>query len=72
MKHKELNVILKVYDSSNQVRFLKYRGVTNVVSLIDYLSKMYIIDYLNLYDKKTKEKLQSISYKNYLMRGLYF
>lgn len=72
MKHKELNIIFKVFDSNGEVKFLKYRGVTNLNNLINYTLKAYSIDYINIYDKKTKERIKSLSFNEYKQVGLFF
>lgn len=66
-KHKPLNIILKVFLSDlKTVKFLKYRNVTNLNSLLSHVEKSYKIDYINLYDKESKERIKGISYKDYL------
>jgi len=67
MKHKAVNVILKCFDLNdlNNVSFLKYRSVTNLNNLLLYVEKSYKIDYINIYDHSTKEKIKGISYKSY-------
>lgn len=51
------NAIIKVKLNS-EIKFLKYRNIKNINSLLKYLEgKGYIIEYLNLYSTKTREKM---------------
>jgi len=60
--NKYLNVILKCY-YNNEVVFLKYRNVNKLNSLFQLLeNRGYKIDFVNLYNAKTKEKIDSYSY----------
>lgn len=59
---KQYNLILKVF-LDGSMKFLKYRKVTNTNRLFFYLeSKGYKIDYVNVYDHKTKQHIESYSY----------
>lgn len=61
-KHKSVNVILKIKDLDG-FKFIKYRNVTDLNNLLAYVEKRHEIDYINLYDSITKEKIKGISYK---------
>lgn len=59
---KYYNVILQVV-KDGEVRFLKYRGVNTLDKLLGVVqSKGFVIRYVNLYDAKTKEKLEGYPY----------
>jgi hypothetical protein len=56
------NVILKATLRGETV-FLKYRSVTRLGKLIQYVEAQgYEIRYINLYDAKTKERLDGYPY----------
>lgn len=56
------NLILKVIFNGSTT-FLKYRKVNNINTLFSYLENNgYKIDYVNLYDHKTKQHIESYSY----------
>lgn len=56
----KFTVIIKI----NDVKFIKYRGVTNFNSLIEYLDKNFIgWRYFNVFDKYRK-KVSSYSSKS--------
>jgi hypothetical protein len=56
------NVILKTV-REGQTTFLKYRSVTRLGKLLQFVeAKGYSIKYVNLYDGKTKEKLDGYPY----------
>lgn len=58
------NVILKVI-KDGEISYLKYRTVNRLEKLFELIeSKGYKIDYVNLYNAKTKEKIRSYAYKN--------
>lgn len=59
------NLILRVKDSTGNEKFLKYRGVAKVRKLVSWLTeKGYTIEFVNVYDNKTKEKLYSSTFKD--------
>ena len=60
---KQYNLILKVLENGTTPKFLKYRGVTKPNSLFKYLeAKGLKIDFVNVYDKKTKQHIHSYQY----------
>lgn len=62
---KTYNLILRVKDTTGSEKFLKYRGVAKVRKLISWLiEKGYIIEFVNVYDNKTKAKLYSSTFKD--------
>jgi hypothetical protein len=62
MATKYYNVILKCL-KSDQVVWLKYRTVNRLNNLFELVeSNGYKIDYVNLYDAKTKQKVESYAY----------
>lgn len=61
---KTYNLILRAKDATGRETFLKYRGVAKVRKLISWLiEKGYIIEFVNVYDHKTKSKLYSSTFK---------
>ena len=59
---KQYNLILKVLENGTP-KFLKYRGVTKPNKLFQYLeNKGLKIDFVNVYDKKTKQHIHSYQY----------
>ena len=62
MATKYYNVILKCL-KSDQVVWLKYRTVNRLNNLFELVeANGYKIDYVNLYDAKTKQKIESYAY----------
>ena len=62
MAAKYYNVILKCL-KSEEVVWLKYRTVNRLNNLFELVeSNGYKIDYVNLYDAKTKQKIESYAY----------
>jgi len=62
-ENKYFNVILKCI-KNEQIVFLKYRNVNRLNNLFQLLQEQgYKIDYVNLYDTKTKQKIESYAYK---------
>lgn len=63
VENKYFNVILKCL-KNEQIVFLKYRNVNRLNNLFQLLQEQgYKIDYVNLYDTKTKQKIESYAYK---------
>jgi hypothetical protein len=57
------NVILKVI-RGGKIAFLKYRKVNRLDKLFQYVeSQNQRIEYVNLYDSRTKEKIESYPYQ---------
>jgi hypothetical protein len=62
MGAKYYNVILKCL-KNDQVVWLKYRTVNRLNNLFELVENNgYKIDYVNLYDAKTKQKIESYAY----------
>jgi hypothetical protein len=62
MVAKYYNVILKCL-KNEQVVWLKYRMVNRLNNLFELVeANGYKIDYVNLYDSKTKQKIESYAY----------
>jgi len=62
MVTKYYNVILKCLKGEEDV-WLKYRTVNRLNNLFELVENNgYKIDYVNLYDAKTKQKLESYAY----------
>ena len=62
MAAKYYNVILKCL-KSEEVVWLKYRTVNRLNNLFELVeANGYKIDYVNLYDAKTKQKIESYAY----------
>jgi hypothetical protein len=56
------NVILKVV-REGQESFLKYRSVVKLGKLLEYVEgKGYQVKYINLYDAKTKQRIDGYAY----------
>jgi len=59
------NVIIQIKDKDKSIKFLKYRHVNKIDSLITYLEKKgFEVLYINLYNEKTKIKLDSYPHKS--------
>lgn len=64
------NIITKAA-KDGQSKFLKYRNVNNVNKLLAYIEKQgYKIEYVNLYNAKTKAKMYKCSGKHYEQNGI--
>lgn len=64
MGTKYYNVILKCI-KHKEVVWLKYRTVNKLSNLFEVVeSKGYQIDFVNLYDTRTKQKVESYAYKS--------
>jgi hypothetical protein len=64
MGTKYYNVILKCI-KHQEVVWLKYRTVNKLSNLFQVVeSKGYQIDFVNLYDTRTKQKVESYAYKS--------
>lgn len=62
MATKYFNVILKCF-KGEEVVWLKYRMVNKLNNLFELVEgNGYKIDYVNLYDAKTKQKIESYAY----------
>lgn len=60
---KYYNVILKVRRNGNTA-FLKYRNVNRLEKLIQLVEERgEVVEYVNLYDVRTKEKIDSYYYR---------
>lgn len=62
MAAKYYNVILKCF-RGEEVVWLKYRTVNRLNNLFELVeANGYKIDYVNIYDSKTKQKIESYAY----------
>jgi hypothetical protein len=66
---KYYNIILKV-SQNGQIRFLKYRTVNRLEKLFAAVeANGCTIEYVNVYDAKTKERVEGYPYKDRIRGG---
>ncbi len=66
------NIILKVKSKSNGLeKFVKYRDVNNLRGLIDYVQQYNVIEFVNIYNSRTKEKIDSFPFSDQAVSRYY-